>query len=47
MRKYSENKMISDYEVLDNMPSKAVKTSIAAEYGLDSAKNKGNSKGNS
>lgn len=40
MRKYSENKMISDYEVLDNMPSKSVKTSIAAEYGLSSTKTK-------
>lgn len=38
--KYSENKMISDYEVLENMPTKAVKLSIAAEYGLESAKTK-------
>ena len=40
MLKYSENKLISDYEVLDNMPTKAVKLSIASEYGLESAKTK-------
>lgn len=38
--RYSENKMIGDYEVLDNLPTKAVKMSIASEYGLESAKTK-------